>query len=75
VTDYIHKGSQALEFPGQCRVAPSLEGTPFSAELDPDVERSLIAAGQIVLATAPEVSVASVLEVEPEELNARKGRR
>ena len=63
--DYIHLGSQALEFPGQCRVEPSLEGTPFSAELDPDVERRLLALGVIVLA-APS---------EPESKSARKGGR
>ena len=66
--DYIHKGSQPLEFPGQCRVLPSLEGTPFSAELDPDQERSLIAGGLIVIASAPEVP-------DEETPIARKGRR
>ena len=61
--DYIHMGSQPLEFPGQCRVEPSAEGTKFSAELDPDVERRLLALGVIVLAPG-----------EPEGI-ARKGRR
>jgi len=64
--DYIHKGSQKLEFPGQCVVLPSLEGTPFSAELDPDQERSLIALGAIALAEP-------LAEDEPS--TARKGRR
>ena len=67
--DYINKGSQALEFPGQCRVPPSAEGTPFSAELDPDQERSLLAGGFIEIASAPEVSG------DAEHVNARKGRR
>ena len=66
--DYIHKGSQPLEFPGQCRVLPSLEGTPFSAELDPDQERSLIALGQIEVAGA-------AVESEEATDKARKGRR
>lgn len=70
MTDYIHKGSQALEFPGQCRVLPSIEGTPFSAELDPDQERSLVAAGLIEIVSAPEVE-----ESEEAPHIARKGRR
>lgn len=57
--DYIHLGSQALEFPGQCRVEPSAEGTPFSAELDPDQERSLLALGTIALAAPSEPEVKS----------------
>jgi hypothetical protein len=63
--EYIHMGSQALEFPGQCRVEPSVEGTPFTAELDPDMERSLIALGAIKLAEPP----------AEEPSTARKGRR
>ena len=63
--DYIHLGSQALEFPGQCRVEPSVKGTPFSAKLDADMERRLIAAGQIKVAPA----------VGEEASNARKGGR
>lgn len=65
--DYIHKGSQPLEFPGQCRVEPSAEGTRFSAELDEGQERSLVAAGLI--------EVAPEKVEEPEGQSARKGRR
>jgi hypothetical protein len=64
---YIHMGSQPLEFPGVCRVEPSAEGTQFSAELDPDVERRLLALGVIVLASAPAESEAPK--------SARKGGR
>lgn len=52
--DYIHKGSQPLEFPGQCRVLPSPDGTPFSAELEEGQEKSLLDAGIIEIAGVPE---------------------
>ena len=47
---YILMGSQPLEIANALRVEPSIAGTPFEADLSPDLERSLLAMRIIILA-------------------------